>query len=108
MIVMSKKIGVVGDKDSVLAFKALGIDVFPVVEYDDAKRTVDKLAMNDYAVIFVTEQVAQGIQETIERYNKKMLPAIILIPSNQGTLNIGMQRISDNVEKAVGVNILER
>ena len=26
--------------------------------------------------------------------------------NNQGTLNIGMQRISDNVEKAVGVNIL--
>ena len=73
---------------------------------DEAKRTVDKLAMNDYAVIFVTEQVAQGIQETIERYTKKMLPAIILIPSNQGTLNIGMQKISDNVEKAVGVNIL--
>ena len=106
MIVMFKKIGVVGDKDSVLAFKALGIDVFPVLEYDEAKRTVDKLAMNDYAVIFVTEQVAQGIQETIERYTKKMLPAIILIPSNQGTLNIGMQRINDNVEKAVGVNIL--
>ena len=103
---MFKKIGVVGDKDSVLAFKALGIDVFPVLEYDEAKRTVDKLAMNDYAVIFVTEQVAQGIQETIERYTKKMLPAIILIPSNQGTLNIGMQRINDNVEKAVGVNIL--
>ena len=32
--------------------------------------------------------------------------AVILIPSNQGTLNIGTQRISDNVEKAVGVNIL--
>ena len=103
---MFKKIGVVGDKDSVLAFKALGIDVFPVVEYDEAKRTVDKLAMNDYAVIFVTEQVAQGIEQTIERYTRKMLPAIILIPSNQGTLNIGMQRINDNVEKAVGVNIL--
>ena len=103
---MYKKIGVVGDKDSVLAFKALGIDVFSVTNNDEAKRTVDKLAMNDYAVIFVTEQVAQGIQETIERYTKKILPAIILIPSNQGTLNIGMQRISDNVEKAVGVNIL--
>jgi len=103
---MLKKIGVVGDKDSVLAFKALGIDVFPVVEFDEAKRTVDKLARNNYAVIFVTEQVAEGIEETIERYNKEVLPAVILIPSNQGTLNIGMQRISDNVEKAVGVNIL--
>ncbi|WP_315082120.1 V-type ATP synthase subunit F [uncultured Clostridium sp.] len=103
---MFKKIGVVGDKDSVLAFKALGIDVFPVVGNEEAKKTVDRLAKNDYAVVFVTEHVAQGIEETIERYNKEVLPAVILIPSNQGTLNIGMQRISDNVEKAVGVNIL--
>lgn len=106
MIFMFKKIGVVGDKDSVLAFKALGIDVFPVIEADEAKKTIDTLAKNDYAVIFVTEHVAQNIEETIERYNKAVLPAIILIPSNQGTLNIGMQRISDNVEKAVGMNIL--
>jgi V/A-type H+/Na+-transporting ATPase subunit F len=100
------RIGVVGDKDSVLAFKAIGIDVYPVVEPEEAKKTIDKLAYNNYAVIFVTEQVAQNVEETIERYNKQMLPAIILIPSNQGSLNIGMQRIRDNVEKAVGVNIL--
>ena len=35
MIFMYKKIGVVGDKDSVLAFKAIGIDVFPVVDEDE-------------------------------------------------------------------------
>lgn len=103
---MFKKIGVVGDKDSVLAFKALGIDVFPVVESDEARKTIDRLAMNNYAVIFVTEHVAKDIEDTIERYNREVLPAVILIPSNQGSLNIGMQRISDNVEKAVGVNIL--
>ncbi|SDP38484.1 V/A-type H+-transporting ATPase subunit F [Clostridium gasigenes] len=106
MIFMYKKIGVVGDKDSVLAFKALGIDVFPVVGADEARIAVDRLAKNDYAVIFVTEQVAQEIEETIERYTKQVLPAVILIPSNQGTLNIGMKKISDSVEKAVGVNIL--
>ncbi|MGL4451690.1 MAG: V-type ATP synthase subunit F [Sarcina sp.] len=103
---MYKKVGVVGDKDSVLAFKALGVDVFPVVEAEEARKTVDRLAMTDYAVIFITEHVAKDIEETIERYNKKLLPAVILIPSNQGTLNIGSKRISDNVEKAVGVNIL--
>lgn len=100
------KIGVVGDKDSVLAFKAIGIDVFPVIEAEEARKAIDKMAYNDYAVIFVTEQLAQHLDETIERYNKKLLPSIILIPSNQGTLNIGKKRISDNVEKAVGVNIL--
>ncbi|WP_373899638.1 V-type ATP synthase subunit F [Haloimpatiens sp. FM7315] len=105
-MLMYKKIGVVGDKDSVLAFKAIGLDVFPVVNEEEARKIVDKLAMTDYAVIFVTEQVAKDIEDTIERYNKKTLPAVILIPSNQGTLNIGIQKISDNVEKAVGVNIL--
>ncbi len=100
------KIGVVGDKDSVLAFKAIGIDVYPVIEEEEARKTVDKMALNKYAVIFVTEQVAKGIEETIERYNRETLPAIILIPSNQGSLNIGIQRIRDNVEKAIGVNIL--
>lgn len=100
------KIGVVGDKDSVLAFKAIGIDVYPVIEPDEARKTIDRMAMEKYAVIFVTEQVARDIDETIERYNRETLPAVILIPSNQGSLNIGMQRIKDNVEKAVGVNIL--
>lgn len=106
MIYMYKKIGVVGDKDSILAFKAIGIEAFPVVGEEEARKTVDRLAMEEYGVIFITEQVASTIEETIERYNDKMLPAVILIPSNQGSLNIGMQRISDNVEKAVGVNIL--
>ncbi|MDR0880172.1 MAG: V-type ATP synthase subunit F [Clostridioides sp.] len=100
------KVGVVGDKDSILAFKALGIDVYPANDKFEARRNIDTMALQDYAVIFLTEQLAQDLQETIERYNKKLVPAIILIPSNQGTLNIGKQRISDYVEKAVGVNIL--
>jgi len=103
---MHKKIAVVGDKDSVLAFKALGIDVFPVVEAEEARKAIDKCARNNYAVIFVTEQIAQNIEETIARYNEQILPSVILIPSNQGSLNIGLKRISDSVEKAVGVNIL--
>ena len=60
---MYKKIGVVGDKDSVLAFKAIGIDVFPVVEADEARIAVDRMAMNGYAVIFITELVEAKIEE---------------------------------------------
>lgn len=105
-VISMYKIGIVGDRDSVLAFKAIGIDVFPVIGSDEGRKTIDRMAVEGYAVIFVTEQVAKDIEETIERYNKKLLPAVILIPSNQGSLNIGLQRIKDNVEKAVGVNIL--
>ena len=103
---MYKKIAVVGDKDSVLAFKALGLDVYTVNQAEETRRIVDTLAHNDYGIIFITEQSASLIEETISRYDKEPVPAIILIPSNQGTLNIGMNRIQENVEKAIGTNIL--
>lgn len=100
------KIAVIGDKDSILAFKALGVDVFPVYDNEEARRTVDTIARNNYGIIFITEHIASLIPDTIERYDKEIIPAVILIPSNQGTLDIGMSRINRNVEKAVGSNIL--
>ncbi len=99
------KIGAVGDKDSILAFKSIGLDVFPVVDGKEARAIIDNLAEEQYGLIFVTEHIAQEIEETIQRYKKKMIPAIILIPSNQGSLGIGMNDINKNVEKAVGSNI---
>ena len=100
------KIAVVGDKDSILAFKALGVDVFTVYDGEEARKTVDTIARNKYGIIFITEQIASLIPDTIERYDKEIIPAVILIPSNQGSLNIGLSKINDNVEKAVGSNIL--
>lgn len=100
------KVAVVGDKDSILAFKALGVDVFTVYEKEEARRIVDTIARDNYGIIFITEQIASLIPDTIERYDKEIIPAVILIPSNQGTLNIGMNRINASVEKAVGSNIL--
>lgn len=105
----TKKIGVVGDKDSILCFKAFGLDVYPVSESDpeETRKTVDYLARNNYGIIFITEQIAQTISDTLDRYNNQIFPAIIPIPGSQGTLNIGRSRISKNVEKAVGINILD-
>ncbi|NLJ79265.1 MAG: V-type ATP synthase subunit F [Tissierellia bacterium] len=100
------KVAVVGDKNSILGFKALGIDAIPALDGDEARVAVDNLARQNYGIIFITEQMASLIPDTIERYNNQMIPAVILIPSNQGTLNIGLDRIRDNVEKAVGINIL--
>jgi V/A-type H+-transporting ATPase subunit F len=105
-VIYMYKIGVIGDKDSILPFKALGVEVFPIIGAEEARRTLDTLANNKYGIVFITEQTAQLIPETIERYNREPVPAVILIPSNQGSLHIGLDRINENVEKAVGSNIL--
>ncbi len=100
------KVGVVGDKDSIFAFKSLGVEIFPCVDSEEARRTIDKLAMKHYVVIFVTENIAKDIMETIDRYQKNNVTVVVLIPSSQGSLGIGIKKIRDSVEKAVGVNIL--
>jgi V/A-type H+-transporting ATPase subunit F len=100
------KVAVIGDKDSVLCFKALGVDVYTAVDGEDAKNIIKKLANDNTGVIFITEAFAQEIPETIDKYRDQMTPAIILIPSNKGSLNIGMADINKSVEKAVGANIL--
>lgn len=98
-------IAVVGDKASVLAFKALGIDVFTPIGAEASRKIVDSLAKKNYAVIFITEQIANDIEETIRRYDDTFLPAVIPIPSSQGSLGIGKKRIEENLEKAVGFNL---
>lgn len=103
---MAHKIAVVGDKDSVLPFKILGFDVFPSPSGAKAREIIDDLATKDYGIIYLTEAIAQEIPDTVKRYDAEIQPAIILIPNHKGTLNIGKRRIQENVEKAVGQNIL--
>lgn len=99
-------IGVIGDKDSITIFKLLGIEIFPCVNADEAKKIVDKLVFKKYAIIFITEDLASQIEEVIEKYKKEYIPSIVLIPNSKGSLGIGIKKINDNVEKAIGVNIL--
>ena len=102
------KIGVIGDKDSILAFKALGFSVFPVVGKEEAREKLNALAQEQYAVVYIIEQTAQNIMDVIDQYKGRPFPAIIPIPGNQGSLGIGMNSVKRSVEKAVGADILFR
>lgn len=100
------KIGVIGDKDSILGFKAIGMSVYPVEDSSAAKATLEKLARDKYGIVYITEQMAKEIGDTIDQYKDNLVPAIILIPSNQGSLGIGMRNIKKSVERAIGADIL--
>ena len=100
------RVTVIGDKDSILAFKALGVEVYTVIDGEEAAEKIDELAKEDVGVIFITEKFAQEIPSTIDKYRDQMTPTIILIPGNTGSLGIGLADINKSVEKAVGANIL--
>jgi V/A-type H+-transporting ATPase subunit F len=100
------KIGVVGARDSVLLFKAVGLDVFFEEDGERANRTVHRLAREGYATIFVTEKLFAACAETIEEFKGQAYPAIVPIPDNSGSLGLGEKILRQNVEKAVGMDIL--
>lgn len=103
---MAHKIGVVGDKESILPFKLFGFDVRYAADEKSTRHAIDEMAREDYGVIYVTEQCAAMTPATIERYDGQLTPAIVLIPNHTGSLGLGKEKIQKNVERAVGQNIL--
>ena len=99
------KIAVMGDRDSVLGFRALGLDVFFEENTESARRTLHRLAGESCAVIYITEQLAQHLTGDIARYKDAVMPAIILIPGKSGSLGLGEAGLKAAVERAVGADI---
>ena len=51
---MTDRIAVVGDWNSILGFRALGLETVPVKDAQEAKEAVRRLAKEECAVIYLT------------------------------------------------------
>ena len=106
---MNYRIAVIGDRESVMGFRALGLDVFPV-EKEEAKAVFSGLTKSEqgppYAIIYITEELIRPLRAEISALKDELIPAVIPIPSKDGTLNLGMEALNSAVERAVGTNIL--
>jgi V/A-type H+-transporting ATPase subunit F len=100
------KIAVIGDWESVMGFRALGLQTYPVVSPEEARDTIHRLAGENCAVIYLTEQLAAKLGDVLDRYKNALRPAIILIPGRDGSLGIGRNDIQRSIERAVGADIL--
>ena len=83
------KIAVIGDRDSVLGFRALGLEVHTVEDSTEARHLLRKAAEEGCAAVFLTEALAATLQEEIDRYKEALTPAIVLIPGKGGSLGLG-------------------
>lgn len=101
------KVAVLGDRDSVLGFKALGLDVIFADRKEHAAEQIHALARKKYAVIYITETLAAQIPQDIAQYKDEVMPAIILIPGKKGSLGIGMNNLKRSVERAVGIDVFK-
>ncbi|MDR0819199.1 MAG: V-type ATP synthase subunit F [Oscillospiraceae bacterium] len=75
------KIAVIGDKDSVTAFKALGFVTVACETPDEAKSALSRLTYSDekYAIIYITARLAAQIPGEVAAYREIPVPALIPI-----------------------------
>lgn len=97
---------IIGDEDSVMCFRAAGVDVFPCGSSEDAAGLLHRLAEDGYAIIYITEDLGSAITAEADRYREQPLPAVVSIPGCGDTAGSGMSSISSAVERAVGADIL--
>lgn len=99
------KVAVLGDRDSVAAFSALGFEVYEIYDGKTASKIIKELSQS-CGIIYITEKLAQLCEKEIENLKENITPAVILIPGVSGNTGEGMKSLNQAVEKAVGKNIL--
>lgn len=112
------QIAIVGNKDTILGFKALGLHTFDANTVDKALSVITSLKSEQivdeetgeskpvYAIVFVTEDLAMNIpRDEYKKLSQSAMPAIIPVPGSKGATGYGIKRISQMVEQAVGSDI---
>jgi V/A-type H+-transporting ATPase subunit F len=99
------RVAVVGPRDAILAFKALGADVFPVAQKPAALAAVEKAAEAGYKLVFLSESLTGGIEKALAELQERIQATITVIPDREST-GASLARVKERVEKAIGVDIL--
>ena len=102
------KIALMGNRDTIIGFKLLGVSLFPINKKEEAVEILNKLVKEEYAVIFVTEEIGCQIIEEIEILQKTSFTSITIIPSKSEKKYLGLKILRNNIEKAIGTDILFR
>lgn len=99
------KIGIIGDKDTILSFKALGVMAYEAKNVEEASSMLRKACDEDFGIIFISERFARDLAEQISGVE---MPIIIEIPDKKGSTGFGVEKLRRTVEKAVGTDILSK
>lgn len=113
-------IAIIGNKEAILGFKALGLKTFNANTTEEAVEILYQLKaekiMNEetkeerpaYAIVFITEELAMNIpKDDYKKLSKGALPAIVPVPGSKGATGYGIKRIGKMVEQAVGSDIFK-
>lgn len=100
------KVAFIGDADSVLGFRALGVETVVPGSEDEAREQFQRLVKEETSVIMITEDLMEALQEEIDGTVHMAVPSVVVLPGIKGTQKKGEHTIRELIIKAVGVDLM--
>ena len=101
------KVAVVGDRDSVLGFSALGVAVMTPAP-DKVREAVIRAVKDEVMVLFITEKMAETVSDLIDDLAERPFPTVVMIPDASGSMGMGLKKLDDIIVRAVGSRITSK
>ena len=102
-----RKIAIIGSPDTVLPFKSIGLDGYPVNNTVKAQSTLEEIISKGYGIIYLEEAFAKEFYNRVLELNKlyKEVSVTIIPGGPKGAGNFTMEKVRAMVKKAIGLDI---
>ncbi len=95
-----------GDPDSVIGFRALGVDSVVPAGPEDSVRAFRAAVSSGASVIMITEALLDPLREELDRTASRAVPAVVVLPGVSGGSGRGGEIIRKQITRAVGVDLM--
>lgn len=102
---MENTIAILGNKDMVMLFKAVGCDVFSPAGRDKIRATFAKLVAN-YKLILIQTNYAKLCEDLIEQTRAAAYPIVLVVPNRDEDNPYALDKIYADMERAIGARIV--
>lgn len=93
-------IAIIGDRESVLPFKAFGVVTFEAGELSEGQKIIDSIKPGEYEIVFIAEELMQGLKEL-----GVDTASMVAIPGRRGSLGYGKLILKEIIKKAIGAEV---
>ncbi len=102
------KIVAVGEEDLILGFRGIGAELINVDSSKELDDVLERLVSDTtISLIMITETVVQDCMEKISKLRERSSAIVLLIPAHTGSLNLSLEEMRLDVEKAAGIDLLK-
>jgi V/A-type H+-transporting ATPase subunit F len=102
---MEGKVAVLGNKDFVMPYSALGVDCFAADEKSAVIDSAKQILSQQYTLVLVAENIATAADEVFAETTTKPLPSVVVVPFTTESKGYTTQKLGKLMKQATGINI---